>query len=40
MQVVCRGTSTKCSPFEDDVWELYNLNEDFSESNNLADAKP
>ncbi len=24
-------------PFEKDVWELYNFNEDFSETNNLAD---
>ena len=28
------------SPFEDDVWELYNIKEDFSESNNLADKYP
>jgi arylsulfatase len=28
------------SPFEDDVWELYNLNEDFSEAVNLADQNP
>lgn len=28
------------SPFEDDVWELYNLEEDFSEANNLADQYP
>jgi arylsulfatase A-like enzyme len=28
------------TPFEDDVWELYNLNEDFSEANNLADEYP
>jgi len=28
------------SPFEDDVWELYNLNEDFSEANNVADENP
>jgi arylsulfatase A-like enzyme len=28
------------APFEDDVWELYNLNEDFSESVNLADQYP
>ncbi|WP_346863112.1 arylsulfatase [uncultured Draconibacterium sp.] len=27
-------------PFEDDVWELYNLNEDFSESNNVVDQYP
>ena len=28
------------TPFEDDVWELYNVNEDFSESNNLAEQYP
>ena len=28
------------SPFENDVWELYNLEEDFSQSNNLADEYP
>jgi arylsulfatase len=28
------------APFEDDVWELYNLNEDFSEAVNLADQNP
>jgi arylsulfatase len=27
-------------PFESDVWELYNLNEDFSEAVNLADQHP
>ncbi len=27
-------------PFDKDVWELYNLNEDFSETNNLADKNP
>jgi arylsulfatase len=27
-------------PFEDDVWELYHVAEDFSESNNLADEYP
>jgi arylsulfatase len=27
-------------PFEDDVWELYNVNEDFSESTNLAEKHP
>ena len=27
-------------PFEEDVWELYNVAEDFSESNNLADEYP
>ena len=30
-----RGT-----PFDDDVWELYHVAEDFSETNNLADAHP
>jgi arylsulfatase len=30
----------KVAPFEDDVWELYNINEDFSEANNLADEYP
>ena len=30
----------KVLPFENDVWELYNINEDFSESNNLADQHP
>ncbi len=27
-------------PFEDDVWELYHVAEDFSESNNLAEEHP
>jgi arylsulfatase len=27
-------------PFEEDVWELYHVAEDFSESNNLADQYP
>lgn len=27
-------------PVEKDVWELYNVNEDFSEANNLADKNP
>src|SRR4030095_3881371 len=27
-------------PVKDDVWELYNVNEDFSEANNLADKNP
>ena len=30
----------KVLPFEQDVWELYNINEDFSESVNLADNHP
>lgn len=30
----------KVAPFENDVWELYNINEDFSEANNLADEYP
>ena len=28
------------TPFEDDVWELYNVEEDFSELNNVADQYP
>ena len=28
------------SPFEDDVWELYNVDEDFSESTDLAKENP
>ncbi|MCC3305290.1 arylsulfatase [Sneathiella sp. HT1-7] len=28
------------TPFENDTWELYNLDEDFSESRNLADEHP
>lgn len=27
-------------PVAEDVWELYNVNEDFSQSNNLADSNP
>ncbi len=27
-------------PFDKDVWELYNLKEDFSETNNLAEKNP
>jgi arylsulfatase len=30
----------KTADFAEDVWELYNLNEDFSESNNVADQYP
>ena len=30
----------KTAPFEEDVWELYNINEDFSEANNLAGEHP
>ncbi len=30
----------KLLPFEDDVWELYNVAEDFSENNNLAEQYP
>jgi arylsulfatase len=30
----------KISPFEDDVWELYHIDEDFSESHNVADQYP
>ncbi|MBT3393194.1 MAG: arylsulfatase [Elusimicrobiaceae bacterium] len=28
------------APFEDDVWELYNVKEDFAENNNLAEKYP
>jgi arylsulfatase A-like enzyme len=28
------------APFDDDVWELYHVDEDLSESNDLADAEP
>lgn len=31
---------TKNPPLGDDVWELYNVNEDFSEANNLASSNP
>jgi len=30
----------KTAPFEDDVWELYHIDEDFSESHNVADEYP
>lgn len=30
----------KVLPFEDDVWELYNIDEDFSEAVNVADQHP
>ena len=30
----------KGKPYDDDEWELYNLEEDFSESNNLAETYP
>jgi len=30
----------KVLPFDEDVWELYNLDEDFSEAHNLADQYP
>ena len=30
----------KTAPFEDDIWELYHIDEDFSESKNLADENP
>ena len=30
----------KVLPFEDDVWELYNVADDYSESNNLAEQYP
>ena len=28
------------APFQEDVWELYNLNEDFSESKNISKEHP
>lgn len=31
---------TKNPPLEDDVWELYHVDEDFSQANNLADKNP
>jgi arylsulfatase len=31
---------TSVSPFEDDVWELYHIDEDFSEAVNVADKYP
>jgi len=34
------GVRVKASAMSDDTWELYNLNEDFSQSNDLADKKP
>jgi len=30
----------KVAPFEEDVWELYHIDEDFSESHNVADKYP
>jgi len=32
--------TTKTPPLEDDVWELYNINEDFSQANDLAASNP
>lgn len=34
------GETITDRPFEDDVWELYNLNEDFNERNDLAKKYP
>jgi len=34
------GVRVKASAMSDDTWELYNLNEDFSQSNDLADKEP
>jgi arylsulfatase len=31
---------TKLAPLQDDVWELYNIDQDFSEANNLAKQNP
>jgi arylsulfatase A-like enzyme len=32
--------AAKIPPLKDDVWELYNVNEDFSQANNLAQKQP
>jgi arylsulfatase len=32
--------AAKIPPLKDDVWELYNVNEDFSQANNLAQQRP
>jgi len=32
--------AAKIPPLKDDVWELYNVNEDFSQANNLAKQQP
>jgi arylsulfatase len=32
--------AAKIPPLKDDVWELYNVNEDFSQANNLAKQRP
>lgn len=34
------GVRSGATPMEDDEWELYNLNEDFSQANNLANTHP
>ncbi len=34
------GLPGAATPFEDDVWELYNLEEDFSQANDLAASNP
>ena len=34
------GVRTGATPMEDDEWELYNLNEDFSQAENLASEQP
>ena len=34
------GVRSGATPMEDDEWELYNLNEDFSQVNNLANTYP
>lgn len=31
---------TKSEPFEDDIWELYHIDEDFNETNDLAEQEP
>src|SRR6187431_698043 len=38
--VAGKNQAPASSNFDDDVWELYNLNEDFNERNNLAKKNP
>ena len=40
MPIECHGMSTQFNLFEKDIWELYNVEEDFSESTNLAEKYP
>ncbi len=38
--ILFHGYMEALPPLKDDVWELYNVNEDFSEANNLAAKNP